>query len=367
MLVSRKMPFEHGGNVYEAVSQKGCVFSELLDFSANINPLGIAATVFQALEEGLKDIIHYPDPGAVALKKAINHCYGAATECITTGNGAVELMYVLCHVLRPRRVLVAAPSFSEYERAACSAGARVEYLYLSPEDGFHINIDALATLMKNVDIVFVGNPNNPTGRFLVRSEMEQLLKVGQVNNTILVVDESFMDFLPDDDRFTCRPLVSRYDNLIILHSLTKFYAIPGLRLGFSLASPDLTRRMHEGKDPWNVNSLAQRAGVVALGDKTYRDTSRAFMAEAKEKLYVQLATLPGFNPYPPGVNFILADIAGTGMNAGQMRHRMATQGILIRDCSNYPGLSPDYIRLAVKLPWQNELLIQKIRKMMGDV
>jgi len=357
----------HGGNLYAAQRQTGSHVSEILDFSANINPLGLSENIRQALYASLESIVHYPDATGYDLKQAISQHYQIKGEQITLGNGAVELMYILCHMLKPKKVLVTAPTFSEYEEATLASGARIEYLYLHADTNFTIDIKALIEQLANIDIVFICNPNNPTGTLLTRAQMEKLLMAAQAQNSYVVVDESFIDFLPRDDVYTSRPLLAQYANLIIVHSLTKFYAIPGLRLGFALANPELTNRLHQGKDPWNVNTLAQKAGVAALQDHAYQQLSKDFMGKVNLELYDSLLSIPGLKPYLPSVNFILINIAGTRMSGEELGKALAAHNILIRDCSNYPGLSSDYIRIAVKRPEQNNILIAALKKVIGRV
>lgn len=356
----------HGGNLYAASRQRGSSFHEILDFSANINPLGLSENIRQTLCDSLEDIIHYPDVQAYAVKQEISQHYQVDIERITMGNGAVELMYVLCHILQPQKVLVTAPTFSEYQAAAKASHADIEYLYLSPQENFTINISELIQRLANVDIVFVCNPNNPTGTLLTNIQLEELLRVAAQHNTYVVVDESFIDFLPSDQPYTCRHLLANYSNLVILHSLTKFYAIPGLRLGFVLSNPELTRQLHLGKDPWNVNTLAQKAGVAALQDHIYQREGKTFLEKAKTELYEGLQSITGLHPYPPSVNFILVDIKNTGLTSKELVEAMAAYHILIRDCSNYPGLSAEYIRVAVKRPEQNLILLHTLKKVVGD-
>jgi len=359
--------FEHGGNLYAKIRETGGCSSEILDFSANINPMGMSDKIRQTLHDSLESIIHYPDAQAHALKQAISQHYLVDYRSITVGNGAVELMYILCHMLAPKRVLVTAPTFSEYEYAAKASGADVEYVYLNESCGFEIDIEAVIKQITTIDIIFICNPNNPTGTLLTNKQLEILLSAAKSQNTYVVIDESFIDFVPGGNFYTCRHLLKRYDNLIILHSLTKFYAIPGLRLGFSLATPEITMMLHTGKDPWNVNTLAQNAGVVALLDVTYQSLSRNFITERKIELYNSLLTIKGLKPYLPSVNFILINIKKTNMTAGQLRQVIETYNILIRDCSNYPGLSSEYIRIAVKRLEQNNILIATLRKILGGI
>ena len=357
--------FEHGGNVHAAARSTGTELSEYLDYSANINPLGLPASVRAAITASLDSIVHYPDPDAVLFRQAVSERYKVPQEMITAGNGAVELLYVLCHTTRPRRVLIPAPAFSEYERAARAVGAEISYFYLQPEQGFSIDIEKIALALTAVDLVFLGNPNNPTGTLIKNSQLAQLLDAAQQRNITVVVDESFLDFLPDDSSYTCRSLLAKYQNLFILHSLTKFYALPGLRLGFALANPQLTSLLHKGKDPWNVNSLAQIAGVSALKDEHYRIQSHALLAPEIDCFYRQLSEIPRLKVYRPAVNFVLINTANAGMQAAQLREAMLKWKILIRDCSNYPGLNPYYIRVAVKRPEQNQILLSALREIIG--
>lgn len=359
--------FEHGGNLYAKMRETGGGLSEILDFSANINPLGISDKIRQTLHESLESIIHYPDAEGYALKHALSQHYQVDSASITIGNGAVELMYILCHMLAPNRVLVTAPTFSEYESAARASGANIEYFYLDERDNFEIDIEKLMKSLTDIDVIFICNPNNPTGTLLENKKLEKLLEVAKIQDTYVVIDESFIDFLPNAATYTCRHLIAQYENLIILHSLTKFYAIPGLRLGFGLASPKVTMMLHAGKDPWNVNTLAQNAGVVALSDNDYQILSRNYVAEAKIELYNSLLAIKKLKPYSPSVNFILINIKETAMTAKQLRNTMENHNILIRDCSNYPGLSSEYIRLAVKHKEQNHILIDAFKKLLGGI
>lgn len=359
-------PEKHGGNIYSVMRKSGKTVNQLLDYSANINPLGLSDSVRQAILQSVEKVIHYPDAEATALKEAVSAFYDVPVAAITAGNGAVEMLYVLCHSIRPKKVLITAPAFSEYEQAARASGAVVQYHYLSEDDNFSIDTETMLRNLSGVDMVFIGNPNNPTGTLLLREQIERLLSAALAKQIYVVVDESFLDFLPDDSQITCRPLLADCPNLVIIHSLTKFYAIPGLRLGFALANPELTRQLHNSKDPWNVNTLAQHAGVAALQDADYRQQSRDLVGVAKQELYRELLGINGMKPYLPAVNFILVNIKESGFSARELRQQMLEQDILIRDCSNYPGLSAEYIRLAVKCPEHNRILLNTMRQVLGE-
>ncbi len=354
--------FAHGGNVYEANPARG----EWLDFSANINPLGLSPAVRRAIEEGIPRLVHYPDPSASALKRAIAERYDAPLEGIVLGNGGAELFYVLLHALRPKRVLLPVPSFSEYERAALSAGAEIAYFPLREEDDFRLDENALPSQLKAGDCLILGSPNNPTGQRIERKAMEMVLRETCQKGVLTVVDESFMDFCPDASDFTARAMNSRFDNLVVVQSLTKFYAIPGLRLGFAVASKPLADKMNAAKDPWNTNLLAQAAGVAALSDREYQEKTLDWLKEEREFLFHALSGLGGVKTYPPTVNFILLRLAPSLGGASDFCARMREEGILLRDCSNYPGLDDSFVRVAVRLRKENELLLKALRKMGCD-
>ncbi|MCR5756907.1 MAG: threonine-phosphate decarboxylase CobD [Selenomonas sp.] len=351
--------FEHGGNIYD--DAPAVYGGSWLDFSANINPLGLAPEVAQVIQDNIAGIVHYPDSQARELKNALSEHYGIPKEQLILGNGAAELFYLLTHMLRPKRVGIPIPSFGEYQRAAEAVGAEIVFYPLQAADGFVPDLWQWTLEKDGVDCLFIGNPNNPTGKLMQRSQLLEFLPRWEAKGIITVVDESFLDFLPDDGAYSVRALTGRYKHLLVVRSLTKFYAMPGLRLGFASGHPDLLRQLECGKDVWNVNSLAQVAGVAALQLKAYHKRSRNFVQGEKEWLYERLCTVPGFKPIKPGVNFILIDVAATDLSSGELTARMRSKGILIRDCANYTGLEGrQYIRVAVRSHRENEQMLKAL-------
>lgn len=349
--------FTHGGNIYEPTADG----EPWLDFSANINPLGLAPRVREAIAAHIGDVIHYPDPAMRRLRAALAEHYGQPGEAFILGNGAAELFYLYASVTRPRRVLLPVPAFSEYERAAHAAGAAVSYSELKEHDGFAPDLLFLAEEVQRVrvDCVVLGNPNNPTGTIIEREAVvdfaQKLLPLG----TQVVVDESFLDFREDEARFTVRQ--ERLENLFLVRSLTKFFAIPGLRLGFGIGRPALLRRMEAAKDVWNVNVLAQAAGAAALSDTAYQQETRAFIAAEKERLAAALVSLHGVTVFPPSVNFLFVKLT-PGERAERLVTHLRARHILVRDCQYYPGLAPGFLRLAVRTREENEALLAAWRE-----
>lgn len=355
-------PFEHGGNVYSA----GVRNHEVVDFSANINPLGLSDSIKKSIIDNMEGLVHYPDPTGTLLKQAISVHYGVDADRVVLGNGAVELMYIYFHCRSPKNVLVPVPSFSEYERAAMAARCHIERLYMAKEQDFTLNIPSLMELLPKVDAVVIGNPNNPTGELLTKDNLEEIISAAARFGTDVLVDESFLDFLSSDKHYTVMDLVEKYPNLLVLRSMTKFFAIPGLRLGFGVANSELMGKMEPGRDPWNVNLLAQMAGVAALKDKTYQMDSRQIISGCIDYLYRTLSSIEGMRVYKPSVNFILVSVEQTGMTSSKFVKAMGGKGILVRDCSNYPGMDDYHVRFAVRLMNENEKLVMAIRQVLAE-
>ena len=219
--------------------------------------------------------------------------------------------------------------------------------------------------IKGNDILFIGNPNNPTGTLFTVEDMELLIEHAENNGCFVVVDESFMDFIKTSEAFSVLPLVEKYHNLFVLHSLTKFYALPGLRLGFAATDHEVLDPLYQAKDPWNVNALAQIAGMVALEDKVYQRRSRTYTRTEINYLYEELETFDKLKVYEPTVNFILVNIEKTNMTANELKTKLLEYGIAIRNCENYPGLNEYFVRFAVRTREENDELIDALTEILA--
>ena len=344
--------FEHGGNIYNAAGQA----ENWLDFSANINPLGLSKAVKAAITSGIDGLIHYPDPQALSLKSAIAERYNVPFENIITLNGAAEGFYLFFNTFRPRRVVIPIPSFSEYERAAKAAGCNIQYFNTYAEENFKLNIDTLIESLESIDCVILGSPNNPTGDLVTCDDVERLL--GKV--AFVVVDESFVDFLGDE--YSIRQLIKAHSNLIVMQSLTKFFAIPGLRLGFAIAAEGLINRLELGKDVWNVNYLAQRAGVAALNDNSYIDDTRRWLNDEKEYFIKHIRSIEGMRVFESTVNFALIEFETIDI-ALKVIECLKEHHILVRSCANFRGLDGRYIRMAIRSHQENRRVLDILSRM----
>lgn len=359
----------HGGNLQAAKAKYG--LDSFIDLSANINPFGPPPGVWDVLKNCQDKIIHYPDPESSHLRQLMAGMYNLDQEEILLGNGAGELIFLTMFALKPRKVLIPEPAFSEYERAALALGAEVKRIQMGAKgwDSQNLADEEILTQwregLKECDLVFLNSPHNPTGSALREKQFTQLLELAQEYQTMVVLDESFVDFLEEERRWTGRDYLN-YRNLLVLYSLTKFYAIPGLRLGAAFANPSLLKELKKYRDPWSVNVLAQEAGVVALEDVEYPDKVRKLLKESKEEFYEKFrqAQFEKLRLNPSTTNFALISLRNgeSDQEKSDLLQELGEQGILLRDCSNFRGLEKGYLRTAIKDQSSMEALLNGLKK-----
>ncbi|HTY20310.1 MAG TPA: threonine-phosphate decarboxylase CobD [Geobacteraceae bacterium] len=359
-----KTKFDHGGNVLAVARSLGVSPAEILDFSASINPLGPAVGVREALADAFDTIVHYPDSDCSALREALALSHGVKSANICVANGSTELIYLLPRLVHGKRALLIAPSFSEYARSLARDNCQAEYLVLQSTDGFSLTMDQLAErLHEGYDICILGNPGNPTGRLYPLVQVKEFFHLCRSAGSLLVVDEAFMDFSEDE---SAKHIATDNDGILILRSMTKFYSLPGLRLGYAIASELTTERISALREPWSVNTPAQAAGIVSLAAEGYADSTRRLIAAEREHLSAGLAAIPGLRPFPSAANYLLVEIS-KGPPAWEVASRLRAQHILIRDCSNFTGLDGRFIRVAVRSPSENERLISALASAIGQI
>ncbi|MDD5495759.1 MAG: threonine-phosphate decarboxylase CobD [Candidatus Omnitrophica bacterium] len=347
----RNIDFSHGGDIY-GIRRKGA--GSIIDFSSNINPLGLPHSAKKAASGNIDAITRYPDIESRALKAGIADYWDISPENILCGNGSAELIYSLIEAYRPKIVHMPAPTFSEYERASSVVGSKVRFIRLREAEGFNLK----NTDFRALKTVVMCNPNNPTGNLLIKNR-----KIG-LPQDLLIVDEAFMDFLPDEPRHTLIPRVVRDKRTIVIRTFTKFFAMPGLRLGYLVAHRDTINRIRSFMPPWNVNCMAETAALSILKDKKYIRLSRQFIEEEKDYLYDRITDIEGLRPYPPAANFILIKIEKKGFMSAVFAERLLKKGILIRDCANFRNLSGNFIRMAVRSRNENQKLIEEMKEIL---
>ncbi len=354
---------EHGGNVFAVARHLGVSPEELLDFSASINPLGMPVAVREAIISGVDRLVHYPDAYAQPLREALAEHHSLEPSQITVSNGTTELIYLLPRLLPGERALIIAPAFSEYANALTAAGWDVKYHSLSAEDGFTLDLASLEKrLSEGFDLLFFCNPGNPTGRLYSRDEIGAVANICIRCGTLMVLDEAFIDFCEEEASMVAN-FVSASKG-IVLRSMTKFYAIPGLRLGYAAASEGLSARLATLRGPWSVNVLAQDAGMAALSDTDFRRRSIIQVSVERENLRERLSAIPGLKVFKGGANYLLLKLL-RGKSAACVREELLFHRILIRDCSSFHGLDGRFIRVAVRSAGENIRLTASIAEILG--
>ena len=327
--------------------------ARILDFSSNVNPLGFPDIIKKSLD--YKKISTYPDHDSVQLKQKLSKHLGVSIHNIAIGNGATELIYDYCRVVQSSKVLIAAPTFGEYEAASRLFVARpIFFKTLSLQADLKQFIQKIP---KN-STVFVCNPNNPTGELLPRSAVLQIINAAKKKSSNVFVDECFIELTQTNQSVV--DLVSRFQNLFVLRSLTKSFGLAGLRLGYAITNKELVSILNKIKIPWSVNGLAQQAGIAALSDKSFLAKTRNLIKSESEFLIDSISKLDSFSCFDTGTNFILIK---TKQPAKLLQKKLLAKNILIRDCTNFRGLNQHYIRIAVRTHKENQKLVSALEAM----
>lgn len=346
----------HGGDIAGYFDEYG---REPLDFSANVSPLGLPEGVRQAVIDSLSTADQYPDPLCRRLRAAIGAFEGVDPSHILCGNGAAELIFRLVLAVKPKRALVPAPTFAEYETALESCGCTVTHAYLRREDGFRVTEDFLAYLNPAPDLVFLCQPNNPTGQPVDRQLLEAVLERCEDSGSLLVLDECFVSLLDNGPSYTMKSRLNS-PNLFLLKAFTKTYAMAGLRLGYCLCSnAPLLQAMARCGQPWSVSTVAQAAGIAALKETAYVDQLHRLIAAERPRLVEGLQNC-GCTVLGSHANFVFFS-ARPGLDADLRR-----KGILVRSCANYHGLDNTYYRIAVRTAPDNDKLLAAVRQCMEE-
>ena len=351
------MKYVHGADVL-GMMNKYNKNEEILDFSSNINP-NLPSNIDGYVLKALEDAIKYPDINYINLRKSIGSYLNLNYEYVIPGNGASEIIYLLMKSLRGRLAILN-PTFSEYERGALLNGVEVEHLYLDKE--FKVNIDDIKSNLRKFKYLFICNPNNPSGNV---QDLEELLKLLKEHNKTLIVDETFMEFVYEYD-YSMIKYIGEYDNIIIIKAITKFFGLPGLRLGYGISSnKELMETMWENKEPWTVNTFAENVTVNILKDKEYIIDSKEYFKKEISFMLEELRKIKRLEVFHSDTNFILMKLSR--FDSSILKEKMFLEkNILIRDASNFNGLSSGYIRVAVKKRHENEALIKALNEIMEE-
>ena len=344
----------HGGDIYS--KRDIPEDKKLIDFSANINPLGMPIKVKRAIIDNIDDFSSYPDPLCRELIDEISKHESIPAEYIVCGNGAADILYRIAVALKPKKALLTAPTFSEYEESLKTVNSNIRYQCLHSDNQFKLDESIFEKLEPDIDIVFLCNPNNPTG---VPIKKEMVLKIAahcKANKTVLVVDECFIEFIQNSQDYSIVDKLDDFENVIVLKAFTKIYAMAGIRLGYGICSNNNTvDRIYKAGQPWNVSVIAQKCGIAALKETEYVTQTKVMIKQNREYLMSELRLL-GLKVFESKANYILFKTVDK-----QLPKKLEKCGILIRSCGNYIGLDDTYFRIAVKAKEDNEYFIKNFK------
>lgn len=349
----------HGSDLEKIEEIYGIKKEEIVSFSANVNPLGVSPLLRSALAEKIDAITTYPDREYTSLRKCIAAYCGTEYENVIVGNGSTELISLFIQIEHPKKALVIGPTYSEYEREIALGGGTTLYYPLKESDNFKLDVeDFLTHLNESIDLLVICNPNNPTSSSIRRGEMRHILDACKQHDIYVMVDETYVEFADDMEEISAVPLTNYYNNIVILRGTSKFFAAPGLRLGYAVTgNRDLIKAINTRKNPWTINSLAVVAGETMFRDKTYIDETKKLISSERARIYDLLKKHPDFKVYEPSGNFMLVRILREDVTSQDLFDRAIREKMMIRDCSTFPFLDNKYVRFCIMKRKDNERLL----------
>ncbi|MBI5787610.1 MAG: threonine-phosphate decarboxylase [Candidatus Schekmanbacteria bacterium] len=351
-----QMPDLHGGNRRRIMEEYH--LTQLIDFSVNLNPLGPPPQLIEAVCSNINLIEEYPPEKPCRLEEMLAAGCGLFPENILVGNGSTEIIYLIPHLSGSGCGVVVTPAFSEYERACIAARRAVIFWPMEIDNGFACDWKGLFKEHgKKMGCLFIANPGNPAGNLLPKDQLLYLLEQAQEYDFLLVLDEAFLEFVEDSRALTLISQVRGNPHLLVLRSITKFYAIPGLRLGYVAGNSQIIQSLKKLQPPWSVNYLSQTAGEAILTLDDYEESTRKLVSAQRELIYRALSQHPWFAPYPSAANYHMVKITKSGLTADKLQMDLIRRGFLIRNCTNFRGLTDQHFRLAVRTPYENQALL----------
>lgn len=357
----------HGGNIWPYLKAKGRPLRDkAIDFSANINPLGLPSGIKKAILKNIGALLYYPEPDSKGLKSIISAFCDISQSNILLGNGSIELIHLIPRALKTGNALVIGPTFSEYEFALRSSKTKPFFVQALERDDFKIGLQKIKKFIPKADLIFLCNPNNPTGYLMPKNELLDIFYMCKRYNTTLVIDEAFIDFLRNEKKATLVAEAAKYSRLLVIRSLTKFFSLPGLRLGYLVGQRRIIGHISKFQYPWNVNSLAQAIAGDVFKAAGYINLSKNFIAREKGYLFRNLSEIKGLKVYSPAANFVFCKLENCKIrDSARLNKRLRKNGIIIRCCDNFRGLNNRFFRIAVKTRSENKRLITCLKKVLS--
>ncbi len=349
----------HGSDLEKIERVYGIKKEDIVSFSANVNPLGVSFRLKETLTEHIDAITSYPDREYTSLRRCIAGYVNTDMENIVVGNGSTELISLFIQITHPKKALIVGPTYSEYEREVALGGGRSHYFSLTEASEFELDTEALTEeLTPDVDLLILCNPNNPTSSIIKRAQMRGILDYCKRKSITVLVDETYVEFAGDYEAVTAVPLTDYYNNIVILRGVSKFFAAPGLRLGYAVCgNHDLLKEINQRKNPWTINSLAAIAGEIMFTDEDYIQHTRSLIATERKRVCDSLGADGNYKVFRPHANFALVKIQDDSLTSEDVFDAAIRKGLMIRDCSTFPFLNNKYFRLCFMKPEQNDALL----------
>ena len=356
--------FLHGGDLDSISNLYGVARDEIVDFSGNINPLGISPMAKTEMAKNLDLIATYPDRNYVSLRNSLSKFTGVIPEHIIVGNGSTELISLMIQMKKPKEILIVGPTYSEYERETNLIGGHVQYFQLKEELDFNLDVEQLLEHLTNdIDMLVICNPNNPTSTCIHLSELKLIVEKCKEKNIFVMIDETYVEFVKNMADVTATSLVPNHDNLLILRGISKFFSSPGLRLGYGMCSnQELISHINHYKNPWTINILASFGAEVMLQDEVYIHQTKTLFHEERTLIYNEMSSWNNIKVYKPEANFILFKLLDENIRSHDIYEKMISQKMLIRDASSFPFLNDRFLRFCFLLPEQNKSLLMALKK-----
>ncbi len=356
----------HGSDLEKIEQYYQIKKEEIISFSANVNPLGISGKLKDTLSSHLDVITAYPDREYTKLRKSIGEYCGIDESLIIVGNGSTELISIFIQIKQPKKAMILGPTYSEYEREISLGGGSCFYFPLEESRDFQLDVNKLSKqLEESMDLLVICNPNNPTSSVISRSDMQKILDICKLYDIFVMVDETYVEFAEDYEKITAVPFTNYYNNIIILRGISKFFASPGLRLGYAITgNMDIIKAINTRKNPWTINSLAEAAGQIMFSDSEYIQATRALIHKERTRIYDTLQKIDTIKVYPPSANFILLKITKESVNADDLFEAAIRKKMMIRNCSTFPFLNNQFIRFCFMKPEDNDRLLQCLMELL---
>ena len=358
-------PVFHGSDIEKICEYYHLKKEDIINFGANVNPLGLSASVKAALASHLDILSSYPDREYTSLREVLSAYCRIPSDYILPGNGSSELISLLIDALSPKHTLILGPTYSEYSRELSFSGSTQEYYHLKEEQDFRLDADDLCTVLDkgNYDLLIICNPNNPTSSAILHDDMEKLLCFCADHGVFVMIDETYVEFAPDIEAVTAVPFTQRFTNLCVLRGVSKFFAAPGMRLGYAVTgNPDFLRKMKEKQIPWSLNSAGAYAGELLFQDQDYIDRTRQLILTERGRMYDALSQLASFKVFQPYANFLLLKILKEEKTAFDVFETCIKNGLMIRDCSSFQCLDGEFVRFCIMMPEDNSRLLKVLEK-----